>query len=164
MITALGLTAAIGIAVGTRLWTRQPPPPFAASIPFADAGVQVDSAASVSIDAFVEPDAGVLVASRRHEHARPRPTIVVPGGTDTSAPGFDQGMAARERVQAGEWAGCLRALEGSPPTLDLLWLRASCAYHARDRATLQRACATLTTRFPDAAQSRSCPTLLSSLR
>jgi serine/threonine protein kinase len=68
-------------------------------------------------------------------------------------------LAARERVGAGDFRGCVQALEGVTATLDVLWLRASCANHVGDRPTVERACSELRTRFPGSGYVAGCRAL-----
>ncbi|UJR80806.1 serine/threonine-protein kinase [Sandaracinus amylolyticus] len=149
------------------LASTPPPPP-----PVIDAGV----IAAADAGTVAEPDSGapVEVATRRtrarraarEEPVRDEPASSgspVPPGFDTSAPGAAERVAARPFISSGDWAGCVRALRGAPPTREVLWDRASCAFQARDRAELERTCATLEQRFAGSPQARGCQGLISAM-
>ncbi|MDQ3033151.1 MAG: hypothetical protein M3Y87_12095 [Myxococcota bacterium] len=83
---------------------------------------------------------------------------------DTLAPGMAERIAARPAMSRGDWRGCIDALRGAPPTLDVLSDRASCAHHARDRAELERTCAALQRHHAGAPQAHACDGMLLTLR
>ncbi|AKF06586.1 serine/threonine-protein kinase [Sandaracinus amylolyticus] len=181
-VIGTGATIAVAlIATSMRASETRASEPLAsapAPAPVIDAGTIADHDAGVIATAD-EPDAGAPIEvatttrtrARSTRRAAPEPTHdepassgnPVPPGLDTSAPGAAERVAARPFISSGDWAGCVRALRGAPPTREVLWDRASCSFQARDRAELERACAALDQRFAGSPQARGCQGLLSAM-
>ena len=112
------------------------------------------------------------VRARRAEPPREEPVATTTTTTATTAtttqaaqadgpPPVEPYMAtAIERMGEHDYPGCIRALEGAPPTQRVLSTRMSCASFGHDRATLERTCEDLETHHPTSGYTRTCRTLL----
>ena len=127
-----------------------------------DAFVSIDAATpipDVGVDAATPP----IVRTRHVRPAAPAPSSLegrVPPGME-SAPGARELMEAGDRMNEGDWRGCLEALRHAPETAHILSVRLSCASNAHDRTELEHVCARLHERFASSPFNQTCETLLS---
>jgi hypothetical protein len=125
-----------------------------------DAFVSVDAAAA-PLDVGVDAGSTIVRVRRAHPTAPPPSSLEgrVPPGME-SAPGARELMEAGDRINEGDWRGCLDALRHAPETAHILSVRLSCASNAHDRPELERVCARIHERFPLSPFNQTCETLL----